>query len=82
MGKAESMTPYNSVNLGKRQELVGAFREKYNFRLDIPRQPRGDNLALLIKLQHRRPADFLPLSRVAKLEDGRDLRETLPLKRS
>ena len=75
LDKSESSgTQVNSVTTDKRQELLGAFQKRYNSHHDIFHQPSDATLALLIKLQHRRADDFLPLSRVANLEEGRDIR--------
>ena len=71
---SETATNENSVNSDKRQELLGAFQRRYNFHLDIFHQPSEASLGLLIKLHQRLPSDFLPLSRVANLAEGRDLR--------
>ena len=75
LGKSESSgTHENSVTTDKRKELLGAFQKRYNFHLDIFHQPSDATLALLVKLHQRRAADFLPLSRVTNIEEGRDLR--------
>ena len=48
--------------------------------LELFRQPSDTALGLLLKLHSRRPSDFVPLSRVTNLEEGRDFRADTPAK--
>ena len=67
-----------SVTPDKGQSLLGAFHKRYGFFLELFHRPSDATLSLLIKLHAERSADFVPLSRVANLEEGRDFRADTP----
>ena len=64
----------NPGNAGKRGELLGAFRKRYNFNLEVELQPSDSALKLLTKLHPRRSGDFVSLEKVTNFLDARDLR--------
>ena len=72
--KSADLTTDVSVTPDKRQLLLDAFQRKYNFFLELFHQPSDSTLILLVKMHAKRSADFIPLIRVANLEEGRDFR--------
>ena len=56
----------------KRSELLAGFRVRYNVGLPIEYQPSDATLEISMRTHARKSAEFIPLSKVNNLIDGRD----------
>ena len=68
----DAMTFDISLAQDKRNDLLAAYTKRYQSTLQLEQQPSEATLTLLIKRHLRRSADFVQLSKVTNMIDGRD----------